>query len=95
MKFKMKDLKAAIDHMRYSCHVKDDSELEILLNEEDIQDSKLGSCMEIRAEHQVEASSYESTKTPKTVSVSIEVFPTSENRPMRSTIKETREIETS
>jgi hypothetical protein len=93
MKFKMKDLKKALEHLRYSCHVDDEAELEFVLSEENIQDSKLGSSMEIRVEHQVAASSYDANKTPKTVSISIEVFPVSENRQMRSTVKETREIE--
>lgn len=93
MRFKFKDIRKAIEHLKYQCSVEDECEIELKLNEEDIGNDKLGSSFEIIAKYVKEAATYDSCKSSRFISVSTELFTISENRPMRSIKTETVDIE--
>lgn len=89
MKFKLKNFKQAFNSFSYT--LPEGAEIEILVREEDIQQSKLCSTMTMVASFEKKAAAYDNNSNPTYVTVTIEVFPESENRPFKITTVETRD----
>ena len=93
MNFKLMELKKAIEYLRYTGGVPDDAEVDISFREEDFEKGKICSSVTFTAAYTKESVSYDSVKTPKTISIIVEIFPSSENRPPRITKQESQVLE--
>ena len=92
MNIKLKDLRQAIEYFRYSARVEDNTSIEVSINEENIENSKLCSSITFSAKLTKEANPYESLKTQKDSEISVEIFSEEENRPARVTTQESRDL---
>jgi len=92
MKFKLKDIDMAIDHIKYTYGVEITSDVEIYIREEDFEANKIGSYMVFSAVCSKGAGPYDRLNTAKTITVTVEVFPDSENRCPRVTMQESRDL---
>lgn len=92
MKFKLKDLNKAMDYIKYNGHMEQSADIEISIREEDFDTNKVGSCIMLSATCVKEPKPYDRVKTSKTVMISVEVFPESENRQPRVTMQESQDL---
>ena len=93
MKFKLKDINKALDYIRYNGKMDATSDIEIAIREEDFENNKVGSLMVFSASSVKEPSSYERVKTNKNVTITVEVFPESENRQPRVILLESQVLD--
>lgn len=93
MKFKLKDITKAMDYIKYNGNMDSTPDVDISIREEDFEISKVGSCMVFSVTCTKEPKQYERVKTAKTVVISVEVFPDTENRSPRVTMQESQDLE--
>ena len=94
MKFKIKDISNALEYFKYNGTIDTKlSHIEISLRIEDLDNNKVGSSMTFSAEGIKQPSAYERIKTPKSIVISMEIFPESENRPPRATVQESQVLD--
>lgn len=94
MKFKLGQVKDAIDALRNKARLHDvpNHELTITLREENPGSGILGECLVINTTVITKANQYDDYKGDVTTEYTLEVFSDSENRPTRYTAVETREL---
>ena len=90
MKINSKKFHTAYNSLRYA--TPDDAEIEFSIREENIQEGKISSCLSLTASWDKPPSSYDSLKTTIHVSLTLEVYPDSENTPSRLITIETRDL---
>ncbi len=88
MIFRLKDLKKALDYLRYNAHLDESAEIEVRVRNEDFENDKIGSSMTFAASQAKPPSVYDKNTTPKIITHSVEVFPTNESSPPRITMEE-------
>lgn len=90
MKFKLKAFTKAIESFKYG--MPDTAEIEINVNNEDIQESKICDCITITSTWQETPAKYDDNKNVSIVTQTLELFPESENRPFKIITIRTRDI---
>lgn len=94
MKIKYEQIQAAVQLLRNKASLGDNPkhEIEFTLREEDPGAGKLGECMIISAIVTKKPNQYDDFKSDITTEYTLEVFAAHENRPIRWTAVETRDL---
>ena len=85
MRVRLAELRKALDHLRYNIDSGDDAWVEVQLRAEDIAAGRLCDHIEVSATWEKQPSSYSSYLTMVTHVTTVEIFPNTENRPVRFT----------
>ena len=94
MKVNYKQFLEIVSNIKYATLSKenDEKELEIVVHEEDVQNSRLGSYVSFTVSYEDAPSTYDDIKTPKAVQRTVYLFSESENKSPKIFYSETRDF---